>query len=266
MDGKEIRGWAPGPIHPGPDEEALGWGRLRAQPPPQPHGPGPGPRVGSALGTGGPLASSVGGCCFQPTMMPKVNEVSCVWMHGRCVHACVRGWHGPRMSQKRALQRTQGRVEWGRGLGRGPGWPGWRNRTRTSCLGLRDATGICVLCLFLCERVSRFVSPSVCLHFHVSMCVPGNICMSNVPGPPAAWAAFVHVHVQSPPCLHGPHQILRFIHVFVCYVSEFGCSLTVSRSCLWACQHCCVLLWGVSLCGPVARQPPSPAPCLCPSW
>jgi hypothetical protein len=34
-----------------------------------------------------PLASRVvgDGGCLQPTVMPKWNEVSCVWMHGRCV-------------------------------------------------------------------------------------------------------------------------------------------------------------------------------------
>lgn len=70
-------GWAPGP-----DGEAQGLASPSAS------RAGAWAGGGSAPGTRGPLASSVGGRCLQPTVMPKVNEVSCVWMQN-AVHTPV---------------------------------------------------------------------------------------------------------------------------------------------------------------------------------
>lgn len=178
------------------------------------------------------------------------------------------------MSQERALQRTRGRGDWGRVPGGGAGlawleeadWAGaWAG---TSHMGLRDAMGMSacswVLCLFLHDWVSRFVCPNVCLHVYV--------CMEMFACPHLPVSTFVHVRVLPLPCLRGP--ILQFFvfYLFV-HVSEFGrvpkrvwgmsLGLSVLLCVPVGCE--CVPLH-VSLCGPVAPQLLSPAPCLCPSW
>lgn len=93
-----MRGWAPRPVHPGPGgerqvlaaREAPGGGRQGSHLPLGLVGQGLGPGEAQLQGQGGPLASSVGGCCLQPTMTPKVNEVSCVsgCMDAVCARLC----------------------------------------------------------------------------------------------------------------------------------------------------------------------------------
>lgn len=114
---EEKRGGAPGP-----DVEAqgLGWGRLS-------------PR------DRGPLASSVGGCCLQPTVMPKVNEVSCVWMQD-AVHTPVLTAARTAEEPGASSAETPGRGARGQGTGRG--WaPGSEGLWACLCSW--------VLCLFL---------------------------------------------------------------------------------------------------------------------
>lgn len=92
-------GLGPWAVHPGPGREAPGGGTLRAW----------------AQGRLSPRDKGSFGLKYWGVLPPAHHDaesergIVCLDA-GRCVHACVHGRHGPLMSQKRALQRTRGRV------------------------------------------------------------------------------------------------------------------------------------------------------------
>lgn len=181
MGGEEKRGWAPGPVHTGPDGEALGRGRLGAWPHPWPHGPGPGPGGGSAPGTRGSFGLNYWGV-LPPAHHDAKSERGIVCLDaGCCVHACVHGRHGPLMSQKRALQRPWGRGERGWVPGGLGAWV--RGNCGRVCvfLGVVSATG----CLDLC------------LQMYVSTFTYSREHMGIFARPLSTFTSFVHVRVRS---------------------------------------------------------------------
>lgn len=222
-----------------------------------------------------------GGCCLQPTMTPKVNEVSCVsgCMDAVCARLC--SWaagttdepgessaENPGQGRLGPSARRRGRAGLAKGsrLAGGLGWdlsPGPEGCYGHVCVFLG------VVSLFLHDWVSRIVCPNVCLHFHVSMYMHENVCMST----PAC------VHVCPCPCSTSAtftwsHASVSCVLSMFIHVSEFGrvpkrvwgvpLGLSVLLCVPVGCE--CVPLH-VFLCGPVAPpQPLSPAPCLCPSW
>lgn len=58
------------------------------------------------------------------------------------------------------------------------------------CYGQQVCVFLGVVSLFLCDWVSRFVCPNVCLHFHISMYTHGNVCTSM--------CGHVHSHLWPP--------------------------------------------------------------------